>query len=204
MSAAMSMRERLRAATSAPHQRLHLHAGLAAAAVGTIDLGDYRLLLMRLYGFHRAFEDALAGAPLERRGAARSLLLAQDMASLGIGDARRGTLRLCRSLRRPASDAAALGALYVVEGSALGGRQIARALEPTVGDARRFFLGDPAARTTWPTLLTQIDGHAADAQGARELIDAALGAFAQFEDWMRDWRSVPFVTPDHARIETRV
>ena len=52
----------LSAATGAIHRRLHRHPGLAAAARGAIGLDDYRQLLGRLYGFHRAFENVYVGA----------------------------------------------------------------------------------------------------------------------------------------------
>ena len=44
------------------HERMHRHRGLSAAAAGTIAMSDYRLLLARLYGFHRAFEAVMEAA----------------------------------------------------------------------------------------------------------------------------------------------
>ena len=59
MKAANELRTRLREATAQIHERLHGHPGLGAAASGAIGRDDYRSLLARLWGFHKAFETAL-------------------------------------------------------------------------------------------------------------------------------------------------
>ena len=141
------------------HQRLHRHAGLSAAARGAIGLDDYRQLLMRLYGFHLAFEDTHASA-MQKLGfiaSSRAELIALDLAALGIKRFDVSRLPRCAALRQPSSEACALGALYVVEGSALGGALIAEALAPVVGEARRFFLGGPSRPAVWPSLLARVE-----------------------------------------------
>lgn len=91
-------------------------------------LPGYRALLARLRGFHAAYEPAIAAglsdadflAPRRRLAA-----LDTDLAALGLDEAARDAL--------PAPDApvldgqgAAFGALYVLEGSTLGGLVIGR------------------------------------------------------------------------------
>ncbi|PPD44781.1 MAG: hypothetical protein CTY15_06150 [Methylocystis sp.] len=191
MTAAASLRERLRIATAASHMRLHRHDGLASAARGSIDLDDYRLLLMRLYGFHLSAEERLAGAVHRTgldRGASRALLIERDLVALGVSPEAMARLPVTK-LAIPSSDAGALGALYVIEGSALGGLQIAKALEPVARDARRFFLGDLAWRAVWPALIARLDGMEAFAQEASDAISGAVATFEAFEDWMQDWRT---------------
>ncbi len=192
MTRGASVREALRAATRETHQRLHRHSGLSAAARGAIGLDDYRQLLMRLYGFHRSFEDAHASA-MQRLGfiaSSRAELIALDLAALGIMRFDVCRLPRCAALREPSSEACALGALYVVEGSALGGALIAEALAPVVGEARRFFLGGPSGREVWPSLLARVETLAPGVQHARA-IDAAVETFRIFEEWMVDWRAAP-------------
>ncbi|MFO1126442.1 MAG: biliverdin-producing heme oxygenase [Methylocystis sp.] len=192
----------LRAATGAIHRRLHRHPGLAAAARGAIGLDDYRQLLMRLYGFHRAFENVSASARGRLRLAAgsRADLIALDLAALGTLPADLSRLPLC-TLRRPSGETAALGALYVVEGSALGGALIAEALAPVVGEARRFFLGCPKRRDSWPTLLARIETLTPGAQRTIA-VAAAVETFQIFEEWMQDWRAAPNCVAG-ASIETK-
>ncbi|MBG0797772.1 biliverdin-producing heme oxygenase [Methylocystis sp. L43] len=192
MTSRASVREALRAATRETHQRLHRHSGLSAAARGAIGLDDYRQLLMRLYGFHLAFENTHASA-MQKLGfiaSSRAELIALDLAALGIMRFDVCRLPQCAALRQPSSEACALGALYVVEGSALGGALIAEALAPVVGEARRFFLGGPSRLEVWPGLLARVETLAPGVQQARA-IDAAVETFRIFEEWMFDWRAAP-------------
>lgn len=192
MTGRASVREALRAATRETHQRLHRHPGLSAAARGAIDLDDYHQLLMRLYGFHRAFEDTHAGT-MQKLGfdaSSRAELIALDLAALGTMRFDVCRLPRCTALREPSSEACALGALYVVEGSALGGALIAAALAPVVGEARRFFLGGPSRPAIWPSLLARIEALAPGMPQA-SAIDAAIETFLTFEEWMLDWRAAP-------------
>jgi heme oxygenase len=186
-----SVHNELRAATRAIHRRLHRHPALAAAARGEIDLDDYRQLLRRLYGFHQAFENVYAGAAQRLRlvAGSRAELIALDLAALGAMRADISRLPLC-ALHQPSGEPAALGALYVVEGSALGGALIAQALAPVAGDARRFFLGCPSGRAIWPTLLARVEALAPGAQRV-SAIEAAVETFQVFEEWMENSQAAP-------------
>jgi heme oxygenase len=186
----VALRQRLREATNDVHLRLHRHSGLSAAAAGTIDIAGYRALLARLYGFHRAFE-VCVGARSPETGAARSALLESDLAALGVTTERRQSLPLCARLPSFCCDAERLGALYVVEGSALGGQQIARALRPVLqplgGAGCRFFSNDGASRHGWTEILARIEGLRGDPDHERAVITSAVKTFEAFEDWMADW-----------------
>ena len=186
------MRERLRAATQAAHERLHGHDGFAAAAAGTIAPADYRDLLARLYGFHAAFDAQMTRAPaaladeldLPERG--RAGLIAADLAGLGAEASR---LPLCGDMPAFEGEGACLGALYVVEGSTLGGLVIARALAPAVGENRRFFLGHCGEHgRLWRRFVARLDRLDAEPEEAGAAEAAALEAFAAFERWMAPWR----------------
>ena len=65
MTTASDLRAVLRQATAPSHERMHRHRGLAAAAAGSIAVSDYRLLLARLFGFHRAFEAVMEASARE-------------------------------------------------------------------------------------------------------------------------------------------
>ncbi len=176
----------LRQATRAPHERLHLHPGFLAVQQGTIERAAYRALLARLYGFHVAFEVAAGIAP------DRSLWLRDDLASLGVDNASVARLPICPvpglgNLNRR------LGALYVIEGSALGGLAMGKSLDPLFGigvvAGRQFFLG--RGRETvlaWNALLADLLTPGAVASRA-EIITAAQQMFTVFEEWLSDWRT---------------
>jgi heme oxygenase len=185
------MRARLRAATAEAHERLHHHRGFAAAASGAIDLDAYRALLARLYGFHRAFDDGLGAYAALTCGTPRSHLLESDLDVLGVAREWRDALPRCGTLPSLNDEAKALGALYVVEGSALGGAAIARALAPLLapfkGAGCQFFSSDAGRRRVWPELLARIEALDGEAHSERTAIEVAVTTFEDFEEWMKDW-----------------
>ena len=199
-SSSSAMRGRLRAATATAHQRMHAHAGFGAAAAGTIEASDYRRLLVRLYGFHRPFEDVARSAAnlfridLDMSARARSPLLLADLQTIGFELQAMSAVPLWRPSLRLVSKGSLLGALYVLEGSTLGGVQIARALRDRVcdemGDARFFFLGRGERQgAMWRELLQELESLREDEGEARQAQDAAVATFKAFEDWMEGWRT---------------
>jgi heme oxygenase len=181
-----SLRHELRVATADVHARLHLHAGLAAVAAERIDVSGYRQLLLRLYGFYLPFENAAGLEPV------RSGWLATDLTALATPESRLATAALCATLPRLDSPQAVLGAMYVVEGSALGGRGLARQLNCILGDAtlsgRRFFASDGVdTGRAWRAFVDRIDRVAN--RDRKIVIDAAIETFCCFETWMDGWEA---------------
>ena len=181
-------RQALREATDAAHQRLHHLPAFASLAAGSIDRDGYVALLRRLLGFHGAVERALAAAPSlhpfgiaieERR---RAPLLEADLDAM---EAEAGSA--APPMLPPASAAAAMGWLYVVEGSTLGGRHLARGLDGLLGEAeagRHFLLGHGARHgAMWRACCEAIEQCGATPGGMAAMIDGANDAFRCFEDW---------------------
>jgi heme oxygenase (biliverdin-IX-beta and delta-forming) len=83
-----------------------------------------------------------------------------------------------RPFAAAATRPALAGALYVLEGSRLGGRYLARGVP---ADFPRAFL-DPVERPSWPALLAAVDSALADPADHPAAIDAALAVFARFEE----------------------
>ena len=186
-----SARIELRHATAAVHERLHHVPVFAALAEGRLDHAGYVGLLGRLHGFHDPFEAAIEQAeplglqPAEWR---RAHLLRSDMAALGQSAA---TIR--RLPRYPVvgsrwSPARAMGVLYVIEGSTLGGRLLARQLDhlvPADGDAGRSFLlsGTGIGHVRWRDFCTVLDFCGTDAAARAEMVSGAIETFRDFEAW---------------------
>ncbi|MCA3264169.1 MAG: biliverdin-producing heme oxygenase [Telmatospirillum sp.] len=184
--APIACREALRLATQEPHARLHRHTGFAAVADGTIDMPAYRMMLVRLYGFYRPFERALAAAPM------RTQWLAADLVWCGVDVSAHARIPECRTMPPLPSRATQLGARYVVEGSALGGRQLARGLDRLLGrdcaDGRRFFAGRGAdTGHAWANFTAELAAHDAESAARTNLVAAAVATFAAFETWLADW-----------------
>ena len=181
-----SLRDILRSATSKSHERLHQHEGLSAVAAGTIDLSAYTALLCRLYGFHHSFE--LAAQPLPER----TRWLEIDLATLGVDAAMLPKLPRCTVFPALASPDYLLGANYVVEGSALGGRGLARQLDGLLGTGtiagRRFFSGHGTETgEIWRSYLAQLSAASTAAAPRAAIIKGAVETFTIFEQWLEGW-----------------
>lgn len=179
----------LRDATLAAHERLHGHDGFAAVQAATIDIAAYRGLLLRLYGFHRPFETAMGG-PRER-----GAWLEEDLRALGVGEATIDRAPRCARLPDLRGAGRKLGALYVVEGSALGGRGLGRGLDPLLGQGvsagRRFFLGRGAETGgAWRAYLARLASVPATPDVRAEIVEAATETFTVFEAWMAGWKAL--------------
>lgn len=170
----------LRDATKSAHASLEGALGLLD---DHLDLDAYRLLLERFYGFWHGWQPQVAAllqdeAFLEPRR--RLHLLAADLATLGVSPHAVGMLPL-RPMP-PLRDAAeALGSLYVMEGSTLGGRTIERHVERCLGLSSRsgctYFAGYGATTgVMWQSFLARLDE-----QPMRDAGRLAAGAGATFE-----------------------
>ncbi|MBC8049864.1 MAG: biliverdin-producing heme oxygenase [Chitinophagales bacterium] len=173
----------LRSATEDVHERLHLHSGLKAVQDETIDINRYTALICRLYGFYLPFEVAAQLIP-ERTG-----WLASDLTSLNVNTQKLAAIPICRAFPK-FTPQQILGALYVVEGSALGGRGLARRLDRILGagvmDGRRFFSGYGAdTGVAWREFLTRLTR--AEPRDHPSIIDAAKATFETFEEWLNGW-----------------
>lgn len=176
----------LRQATQDVHQRLHRHDGFAAIQNTTIDIASYRRLLVRLYGFYVPFE---AAADI---GCDRSAWLEDDLRALGVDQRGFGTTPMCNDIPCLKSADARLGALYVIEGSALGGRDLSRNLDQLLGpeaiNGRRFFLGrGHGTGEAWRRYLAQLSTSSAEPEARSKITRAALETFAVFEKWLSGW-----------------
>lgn len=169
----------LRDGTAAAHERLDaLFGGFNLA-----DAGSYRHFLLAHAEALVPLEEALdaggadrviADWPARRRGE----LLRADLAALGAAMPPAG------AIPAPADDAAAAGMIYVLEGSRLGGRFLARQVEP--GLPRRF-LEPPQERGAWPKLLAMLEQRLYGQAELASAIAAASAVFACFEDAGRRW-----------------
>ena len=138
---------RLRSETADLHEAVEEAAGLPQSVRSR---GDYSALLTRLHRFHVSAESALRdtvwsqrwpelGIDLTRHR--RSGLLCDDLTAMGAPV----PLPIEPAPFNISTFAAALGCLYVLEGSALGGRVIAPAIRHQLGDVSTTFF-DSAGR----------------------------------------------------------
>lgn len=174
-------RQALRAATAPAHDRVD-------AAFADFDLTD-RESYARFLAAHAdvvwALEAALPGGRVvddweERK---RGALLREDLAHLRHpGESWGGDIGAIPAF---GTDHAVAGALYVLEGSRLGGKFLARRLP--AGFPRAYLDADQRAEK-WQQLLTVIDRLLCEPIALEAAIAAALATFTAFERSAEKWR----------------
>lgn len=178
---------RLRRDTAAVHDRLEADLDLLRRP---LDRQHMLRVLERFHGFHAVWEGAMRrssiGAFYEPRR--RMNHLATDLLALGLQPAEIEALPLCAAAGRlAATREAAVGALYVMEGSTLGGQVIGKALaEANWLPAGGLTYFNPYGERTgpmwrsfrdWAQMTTPFESHAAVSAGAQ-------ATFETLHSWM--------------------
>ena len=176
MSSVGPVLARLRLATSHAHQTLEDHLNAIESLSSPT---DRRMLVARYYDMHASADFALDAwlgevADLNQASRRRTPQLVGDMSVLGL------TIPPPARLPRVivASGAEALGFLYVLEGSSLGGRVIAKALRAKGSDMRGLSFLDPygdQAGGRWKSFLAVLER-----DGGDDLEGVVRGALAGF------------------------
>ncbi|GEO98757.1 biliverdin-producing heme oxygenase [Methylobacterium haplocladii] len=174
---------RLRAATAQAHQALERDLDWEAR---TATLPGYRDLLALMRGFHAGFEPAIGLAlgdedffgPRRRLGA-----LDADLARLGLDATSIAALPaiLPNALT---SRASGYGALYVLEGSTLGGQVIGRSIAerhgPNAEAACSYYRGHGRATgRMWNAFRARLDGLDGD-----DALEAGIATFDALRVWV--------------------
>ncbi len=180
---------RLRDQTRPQHEAAE---AVLAHLMDSPSLRGYRIVLECWYGFYAVLEPRLDAwqrrtGLLDREPRRRLPLLAADLAALGCGQEALCGLPRCPDVPPIRTTAEGLGALYVVEGSTLGGRQLrGRLLEAGLAPEVCLFLGSGgrdvgrlwrecrAVTTAW------VEQHPADAD---HVIASARTTFDAVVDW---------------------
>jgi len=172
MSKRAPAHEALRAATRANHDRVD-------ALFGCFDIArleDYRRFLRAHATAFLAVETALDAIGLERLvddwpERRRNALIRADLESLGEIPPEPAAFPI-------ASDAAAIGAAYVLEGSRLGGALLAR----RVGDGLpKEYLATPLPAGAWRKFLEELDSALDEPAMVADAAEAARAVFDRFE-----------------------
>lgn len=156
----------------------------------------YCELLERFYGYYGPLESQLktladAGlVPLDLQPRLKIALLHQDLLALGHTAERIAALPVCRSVPQLRDTADALGCLYVLEGSTLGGQIIRQAverqlgLEPETGCAFFNSYGD-STRAKWSDFCSILADYGDRHPGAEsQVIATATETFARLGSWI--------------------
>lgn len=188
-----SLRDEIRDATHAEHEDVESHMDLMRPDLG---LKDYACLLQKYHAFYHALEQFLMGRAAQSSGFAqfycrdrlKTAWLASDLKALDAEvDAPADALLQERLAILLASEQRLLGALYVIEGSMLGGSVLAKqfrkrfGLSPEAG--LMFFSGyGSQIREKWLATLGLLAQFDHDPAARRETVEGARSMFRLFKE----------------------
>ncbi len=194
-SAVRPLRWRLKQHTAAAHQALQDSPVMGRLLVADLAWPEYRDLLGRYYGFleplHRDLQDYAARSPWAGfvDPALRLAELRRDVQTAALDlDA---LPRADPGWLQPGS-AFTAGVIYVLLGSTLGGKLIARALAQSLGltaDHGCAYFAAPDTAGSWPRFLEELERYPWSGSDLDALQSAALHTFEQLHRW---------VAPSHA------
>ena len=178
---------RLRSETRPHHEALEQHPFNQALTAGTLTAPTTAHFLAKMYGFLAPYETALqqhaaefppAWEVSERR---RAHLILEDLER---SEAAPG-LPLCPNMPPLRTRAQLLGAMYVVEGSTLGGQVITRQLAQAGIPLRTYFTGS-GVRTgpQWKAFCRLLTEAAPAASDQDEIVASACLTFKQLDRWI--------------------
>lgn len=196
------LRDRLRAHTRSHHEHIERVLDLPAS-VRSRD--DYMRLLMRFYGFYAPMEATLSEyAPellrvdIQVFPRLKASKLRGDLQLLGLGTGAIDALARCRSLPSITSWQHALGSLYVLEGSTLGGQVIAEDLRSRLGIGREemhFLLAyDDQTGSFWQTFVQAVNALELSDAGVANALQGAEDTFEALTCWLANLDSRPIWT----------
>jgi heme oxygenase len=162
---------------------------------GSMSREMYLSFLKKFYGFHLAMESELENFAWSEYGInfdqrRKISLLKQDFHALGMNNAEIDALPICKDMPEMQTMEQALGALYVMEGSTLGGQIQARQLkkifdfEPENGAAYFSSYGANVGVMWKDFCMALVQGANNDEEKEIIIIRAAQETFAALERWL--------------------
>jgi heme oxygenase len=183
---------RLREHTRSAHERLESRACILEQ---TANLGDYKRLVSAFYGFYQPIELSLAAVIMQelpdfdfdpRR---KVRLLENDFSSLCIDVTQFDKCGVCCNLPVLRTAPQALGCLYVLEGSTLGGKIISTYVRDSLGidaaNGAAFFNSYGSnVGVMWSAFGRQLSCYSETHSEDRQILESALATFISLERWL--------------------
>ena len=188
------LRALLRCATQADHDAIHGNPMLSRLARAALTRAEYRDLMLRYLGFFQSLDPLLRAAStamipsgVDFRYQSRSDIIRTELISLGASRSALQHVAVCRDHAPIEDHASLIGALYVVEGSTLGGRLLSCQVDTILG-------GGPGGgywqwcRThgsdRWRGALRLIDWIDRSDNDAETAVRAARSTFRVLDNWL--------------------
>ncbi|SFQ53620.1 biliverdin-producing heme oxygenase [Hymenobacter arizonensis] len=182
--APITLLQRLRTETRPSHDAVEQNGFAQSMRAGTLTLATTQYFLAKMYGFLKPYEDRLqefSWAPaweIERR--LRAHLILSDLESGPDAAA----LPLCPAMPPLHTRAELLGAMYVLEGSTLGGQVISRELAKAGISARTYFEGNRERTGPLWKSFCHLLSEAAVEEDDNDIVLSARRTFEHLEAWL--------------------
>ncbi|GBF72916.1 biliverdin-producing heme oxygenase [Paenibacillus sp. 598K] len=195
MSTASTVLTRLRDETAPMHQKIEANEYAAAMMNNRLTMALYKEYLAKFYGFIKPLEqrmrelDEAGVSALSDPSRDKTAWLVRDLTALGLSSEEIGELPQCDRLPELATRAQALGALYVLEGSTLGGQMITKKLAQylpidTTVNGHYFNSYGAQTRERWQSFRQELLAEADSETKEVEMIEAARQTFTLLDEWI--------------------
>jgi heme oxygenase (biliverdin-IX-beta and delta-forming) len=185
----------LKSETAAVHRQLERNRFLFRLFQTDFSIQEYRQLLCKFYGFFSAIEpliftnlNAVANQALAHR--TKSELIVMDLSLLEMDETNFKTISKCEELPLLNSFARQMGALYVLEGSTLGGRIISKRLKDQFGETivnkmNYYQSYGENLILEWTSFQNFMAEHFDDKEDEiSEVVNAAIETFLCLDSWL--------------------
>jgi heme oxygenase (biliverdin-IX-beta and delta-forming) len=170
---------------------MHAHVGLEKKLVARIrkveSVEDYIALLRIMYGYYKPLQDVLQPAASEEIQLRHADNILHDICDLGSTD---NHIPVCNRIPCLNTSGSVLGALYVTEGSTLGGRIITKMIvkQLNIPPERGFSFFNAYGDDTqlmWEKFKRMLNRPRTQ-QEQTEMVTAAIDTFSSFNDWITE------------------
>ncbi len=186
--------EALKTKTAASHRHVEASPLMQPIASRTLTPQSYTHILRKFYGFFQPLESAIHQLPtlehylpdLPVRRKSGSIL--QDLRAIHQENMALAAIPLCSDVPRITQVSEGLGALYVMEGSTLGGKIISKIVYETLGYTPEhgisFFNGyGTQTGPKWKAFQEALVRFTASTGQEEEVVQAAIQTFQKLENW---------------------
>ncbi|CAM4500937.1 heme oxygenase [Paenibacillus endophyticus] len=195
----MSIMTRLREETASNHVQIESNPYAKAIMNQTLTQDEYVRYLEKFYGFIKPAERLIAqlsgwgefGEAMGQR--AKSPLLERDLHTLGLSLQEIENLPECSKLPELYTVPQALGYMYVIEGSTLGGQIITKQVRKFLPLAEQenkgteyFNAYGTETRAKWAEFREQVEQSIDSEEAAQQVIEAAKSTFGTLEVWLNE------------------
>jgi heme oxygenase (biliverdin-IX-beta and delta-forming) len=186
----------LKSETSTAHRQLERNRSLSRLFQSDYSISEYQELIGKFYGYFSAIEPLIFNdLKIENsqvlRHRSKTPSLANDLALLEVNGSTLTSRSCCENLPLLDSFARRMGALYVLEGSTLGGRIISKHLKEHFGEAIKDKLnyyqsyGDNLM-SEWAAFQQFMTDHFdGKTDEITEVVSAAIETFSCLDSWLQ-------------------